>query len=438
MNYLQRLWQTITNNGIDEQAIGKMFVKIRLINQLIFISLVSSFLIVLSYIITNENTKLIYATFGNLTLESLGVYFAYQKKHNITLFLASWIFPTLIAINILILGGNFGEVNIFTALAFVSFIIYEDNKRLQIGAVSYTILLFVLSKFYVLTYQTQIIVEKNSYDELITFPAILLVLGLIILLYQKSLKQYEVQQAVLIQNLEEKNKTLSQVNNELEEFTYIASHDLKNPLRSVSNHLDLIRLHLKRNNSIGIGQSVDLAKEGVKQIHTLVRDILEYKEITNFGEVNEILDLNELIFEILTDFRNEKKIINAEIYSQNLLPIKARKIDFKILFENLIDNGITYNIAEKPTVWIDVETNENEIILIFKDNGIGIEKEFHEKVFQFFKRLHTQQKYEGTGIGLGLCKKIVYNYNGEIRLSSEKNKGSIFTIIFPKNQLSII
>jgi signal transduction histidine kinase len=437
MKALQRLWQTITNNGIDEQAMGKAIVNIRLINQLIFIALVTSLLALTTYISTNESITIIYTTFGNLITESLGIYFAYQKKHHITQFLTCWIFPTLIGINVVILGGNFGEVNIFTALAFTNFIVYEDNKRLQIAAVSYTTLFFILSKLYIITYHTESIIQKNPYDEIITFPMILLALGLIILLYQKSLKQYETQQAILIQDLEEKNKTLSQVNDELEEFTYIASHDLKNPLRSISNHLDLIRIHLKKNNSKGIEQSVDLAKEGTKQIHALVRDILEYREITKLEKSDEIVDLNEVVFEILNAFRSEEKIATAEIYCQNLLPIKGRKVDFRILFENLIDNGITYNIAKKPTVWIESEVNENEVILTFKDNGIGIEKEFHEKIFQFFKRLHTQEKYEGTGIGLGLCKKIIQNYKGEILLKSQKDKGSIFKIILPKNHFKI-
>lgn len=431
MNYLQQLWQTITNNGIDEYAMGKAAVKIRLVNQLIFIAFVTSLLALLTYIITQENIIIIYTTLGNLTLEFFGWYFAYRKKHHITLLLTSWLFPTLVASNVVILGGNFGEVNIFTALAFTNFIIYEDNKRLQILSVTYTTLLFILSKLYVVTYQTQAIVEKNPYDEIITFPMILLALGLIILLYQKSLKQYEIQQAVLIRDLEEKNKTLSEVNNELEEFTYIASHDLKNPLRSISNHLDLIRIHLKRNNADGIEQSVGLAKEGTKQIHALVRDILEYKEITSWEEAEEMVDLNEVTVEVLKAFQADKKMANAEIYCQNLPSIKGRKIDFKILFQNLIENGIMYNIAAKPTVWITTESDDESLILKFKDNGIGIEKAFHEKVFQFFKRLHTQEKYEGTGIGLGLCKKIVSNYKGNILLQSKKDKGSIFEIVLP-------
>jgi signal transduction histidine kinase len=433
MNYLNQFWQTITNNGIEEQAMGKAVVKIRLINQLIFIALSTSLLALSTYMLTQESVIIIYITIGNITLEGFGIYFAYRKKHHVTQLLTSWVFPALIAFDVILLGGNFGEVNIFMALAFTNFIIYEDRKWLQIAAVTYTTLLFVVSKLYVVTYHTQAIVEKNPYDEIITFPLILLALGLIILLYQKSLKQYEEQQAILIQDLEIKNNTLLQVNNELEEFTYIASHDLKNPLRSVSNHLDLIRLHLKRNNSEGIEQSVVLAKQGTKQIYALVRDILEYKKVTSLEDADEIVDLNEVIIEILMNRRNDKKIENAEIYCQNLASIKGRKIDFKVLFENLIDNGITYNTADKPTVWIETETTDKDIIFTFKDNGIGIEKEFHEKVFQFFKRLHTQEKYKGTGIGLGLCNKIVRNYNGDILLNSQKNQGSIFKIILPKN-----
>ena len=105
------------------------------------------------------------------------------------------------------------------------------------------------------------------------------------------------------------------------------------------------------------------------------------------------------------------------------------------LFQNLIKNGIQYNETEKPTVSIITKSNDDDFILEFKDNGIGIDAQYHDKIFQFFKRLHKQEKYEGTGMGLGLCNKIVRNYSGVILLDSQKNKGSIFKIILPKKYL---
>lgn len=435
MNYLNHLWEKITNNGVDEAALGRDVVRIRLLNQLIFIAFITSLLAMITYILTNEGVTVIYTTLANIILELAGIYFAYQQKHHITRFLSCWVFPAFIANHVMILGGNFGEANIFTAAAFMNFIIYEGNKRLQIPIVIYTCALFILSKLYVINYATQAIIEKNPYDEIVTFPMIILILGLIILLYQKSLKKYEAQQAVLIQNLEQKNSELQTVNDELEQFTYIASHDLKTPLRTINSHVGLAKRHLQRKNYEAIEEDLQFVSRGAKQMYALVSDILEYKSLGNKNEVYEILDLNEILTTVLSSLEVLMIEQNAEVFAHPLPKINGRKRDFTVLLQNFIENGIKYNESASPKVQINIENTTNHFTIVIQDNGIGIAPEFHQKIFQFFKRLHTQEKYQGTGIGLGLCKKIVQDYNGTITIDSEKGNGSTFRIIFPKNIL---
>lgn len=432
MNYLNIAWDKITNNGVDEAALGREVVKIRLLNQLIFIALLTSLLAIITYIFTNEDVIIILITLANVSLEIAGIYFAYKQKHHITRFLACWVFPALVANNVMILGGNFGEVNIFTAAAFMNFIIYEGNKRLQIPIVIYTCVLFILSKLYVINYSTQAIVEKNPYDEIVTFPMIILILGLIILLYQKSLKKYETEQATLINNLEQKNTELQSVNKELEEFTYIASHDLKTPLRTINSYVGLAKRHLSRKDYEATKIDLDFISQGATQMYALVSDILEYKSISNDNEPYEALELNEILANVLQSLEVLMVEQNAEIVTHTFPTIYGRRRDFITIFQNFIENAIKYNESTPPKVELHSILTEEHFHLTIRDNGIGIAPEYHQKIFHFFKRLHTQEKYQGTGIGLGLCKKIINNYNGKITVDSKEGEGTTFNIIFPK------
>lgn len=433
MNHLKIVWDKITNNGVDEAALGRDLVKIRLLNQLIFIAFINSLLTIFIYFMTNESIEFLLITLANIILELSCITATYYKKHHITRFLSCWFFPTLMVGYILILGGNFGEVSGFTAFALINFIIYNDKKYLQIASVVYPCLLFIASKLYVIEYAIESVSEENPYAEIMTFVVVIIVLGLIMLLYLESLRKYEAEQVVLIQSLEQKNNELQSVNTELEQFTYIASHDLKTPLRTINSHIGLAKRHLNRKKYEEVEIDLNFVSQGAKQMYALVSDILEYKMMSNQEDTYEELDLNEVIADVLSGLKILMVERNAEVLTSPFPKIRGRKRDFTILFQNLIENGLKYNESKSPKVELNIEITENNIILVIQDNGIGIAPEFHHKIFQFFKRLHTQEKYQGTGIGLGLCKKIVSNYNGEITIDSSKGKGTIFKITLPKS-----
>ena len=209
-------------------------------------------------------------------------------------------------------------------------------------------------------------------------------------------------------------------------------NDLKSPLRTISSHLDLIRLHIKRNNFEAVDEDIDFAKRGTKQLYTLISDILEYKELSNDNNKVSEIDLNQVLFEVLdrleADIMDKNSIINLV---DTLPKIKAKERDLVVLFQNIIQNGIKYNQAVIPEIVIYSEITTTNINIFFKDNGIGIDPKYHEKIFQFFKRLHTTEIYKGTGIGLGLCRKIVRAYKGDLTIDSVENEGAIFQIQFP-------
>jgi light-regulated signal transduction histidine kinase (bacteriophytochrome) len=127
---------------------------------------------------------------------------------------------------------------------------------------------------------------------------------------------------------------------------------------------------------------------------------------------------------------------NAEVIACSLPKIVGRRYEFMALFQNLIENGIKYNESGNPRIIIKTKALKDEFVIAFHDNGIGIEAAYYEKIFKFFKRLHTQEQYQGTGIGLSLCKKIVRKYDGDITVSSEVGKGTTFRIILPKKHIA--
>ncbi|HMQ49899.1 MAG TPA: ATP-binding protein [Saprospiraceae bacterium] len=421
-------WQKITNIGVDEQLKAREVIRVRLLNQVISLAFITSLLTLVTYLWTWESTTIIFTTLVNILVELSGYVLHHYRKYQTARFIACFVFPTVIAMHVVILGGNFGETNIFAAFAVTAFLLYENKRWVQFSAIAYICLLFTFSKLYAIQAFSLESVAANPYDEIITFPMILIILGWILYLYQREKKTYEVKNKQLIYDLEVKNKELSQLNSELDQFTYTASHDLKSPLRNIRSHLDIIDRKIKRKSYEELELDLHFAKDGANKMYALVSDILEYKRISAQAEGFEPVNLNLLFVEALAHLHNAITLKNALVESVELPTIHARKSDFLVLLINLIDNGVKYNESLIPSIRIDYLKGKNHFQLRFSDNGIGIEEVYFEVIFQYFKRLHNDSKYPGTGIGLGLCHKIVQYYQGKIFLNSVPDKGSTFIV----------
>lgn len=435
---LEQFWTKVTNIGIDENAMGREVIKNRLLNQLIFIAIVTSILSLFTYLWIFQGMKIIYTTLANISVESIGLFFAFQKRHIVSRYLAGFVFPSLIAIHVLILGGNFGETNIFIALGVASFFLFEGQRRVQISALIYISILFVSSKLYTVDYITAYnSTPANPYDEILTFPMILIVLLLIILIYQAETKKYEAQRLGFIQDLEAKNAELASLNSELEEFTYIASHDLKTPIRSVSSYLDLSKIHLSRKDYDKAEHYLASAKSVTGRMYELVNDILEYKRISQSDTRVGQVDLNQILENIQQKMAPQLQALNGQIVFEKVLPrVTANANEMTAMFQNLIENGLKYNESSHPKVKVFHAIKSTNLYICVQDNGIGIAPEYHDRIFKFFNRLHTPETYEGSGIGLGLCKKIAQKYGGDIQIVSEPGQGSLFWISLPLRILS--
>jgi PAS domain S-box-containing protein len=238
------------------------------------------------------------------------------------------------------------------------------------------------------------------------------------------------------------NEELEKSNHELEQFAYIASHDLQEPLRKIQTFADMVKEHL--HDSEITQKYFNKIYVSAKRMSTLINDVLNYSRLTKTGEQFIKTDLNKVIKDVLADYELLIEQKQAAINYSDLPTIKGIPLQLHQLFANLISNSLKF--AEiTPTITIIARTLNREevqeyprliedkqyIQLVFQDNGIGFEQQHADQIFIIFQRLNNQRTYSGTGIGLALCKKIVDHHEGIIIAKSEPGQGATFTIILP-------
>lgn len=227
-------------------------------------------------------------------------------------------------------------------------------------------------------------------------------------------------------------RDLERSNRELDEYTYVVSHDLKAPLRTLQafSHF-LFNDYSEKLDETG-RDYLDRIQRASKRMQRLIDDLLVLSRVGRKYTDAVVIDLNDLIDEIKLDFEIQLRERNGKILCDSLPTIEGQKVWIRQLFGNLIDNGLKFNKSQNPTVWIACEEHWNEYVFSVKDNGIGIDEENHEKIFKIFQRLHTQEEYQGTGAGLAICKKIVEYSGGRIWVESAPGVGSTFFFTYPR------
>jgi len=224
-------------------------------------------------------------------------------------------------------------------------------------------------------------------------------------------------------------KNLSQSNKELERFAYIASHDLQEPLRTIEDFITLFKMEYSNTIDEEARTYLDFIEEASSRMGSLIKDILSYSKIGTKKDLAEV-NLNELIDNVLKDLYLKIKKSGAKIKRQKLPKINGFNIELHSLFLNLISNALKFT-KENTVPLIEIGTikeYKEGVHIYIKDNGIGIDKKNFDNIFEVFKRLHNQEEFEGTGIGLAHCKKIVDLHEGKIWVESEQGKGSTFHI----------
>ena len=226
---------------------------------------------------------------------------------------------------------------------------------------------------------------------------------------------------------------LDRTNSELEQFACAASHDLKEPLRMISNYLDLIQMRQGRDFTPETKEFMNFAAGGAARMYALIQAMLAYSGIGRKPDGYTDVDLNLVIEDILNELNGMAEGIKIE--AARMPVVRAHQVEMTQLFYNLLNNAVKFRGKGRvPFIAVSVEAKDDEFVFTVSDNGIGIEKQYQEKVFRLFERLHCDDEYEGTGIGLSLCKKIVENLGGRIWIESEKDKGTKVFFTMPKKQ----
>lgn len=233
------------------------------------------------------------------------------------------------------------------------------------------------------------------------------------------------------QELRQKTEELARSNQELEQFAYVASHDLQEPLRMITSYVQLLASRYKDKLDKDANEFIDFAVDGSNRMRTLIKSLLEYSRINRIKPF-EFIDLDDLLKDVLQNLSSQIKEANAIIKLEKMPVIYGDAVLMGQLFQNLITNAIKFKGEKDPQIEISYKKENKHYLFSVKDNGIGIQKEYVNKIFVIFQRLHRKDQYPGTGIGLAICKKIVERHQGKIWVESELGKGSTFYFTIPE------
>lgn len=219
---------------------------------------------------------------------------------------------------------------------------------------------------------------------------------------------------------------LEQSNKELESFAYVASHDLQEPLRTISSFLQLVEKRYKDKLDDKGKDFIRRAVNGAQRMQEMINALLTYSRITTWGKSFELHSLEKILARVLTNMSPTIERKNVVVTRDPLPELNCDEAQIHRLFQNLISNAIKFCSRSQPVIHISAKEQKDHWLLSVKDNGIGIDPSHQKTIFKIFQRLHGKGKYPGTGIGLAICQKIVERHKGEIWVESEPGKGSTF------------
>ncbi|MFN0274488.1 MAG: ATP-binding protein [Chitinophagales bacterium] len=283
-----------------------------------------------------------------------------------------------------------------------------------------------------------LLIQKERINLFITIVLGLVILSAVllgILYYQKRNKNHKLEAEVTkrTEDLKKTNFYLQQANAELQEFAHISFHDLREPLRNITSFTKLIEKKIPKISKEELQDYISIIQFNAKQMQLLVYDVFEFvsietekRELTAFspeGLVDDIIKLMD------GNLKEKSASIRKNIDVKSILSNKGM---LTIALRNLLENAVKYNTSMHPEIEIKMHNGENKYTWYVKDNGIGIEPQYHKRIFEMFKRLHNREKFQGSGLGLSITKKIIEKLDGEIGVFSEEGKGSTFWFSIPK------
>ena len=234
------------------------------------------------------------------------------------------------------------------------------------------------------------------------------------------------------EELRRSHDELERSNAELQQFAYVASHDLQEPLRMVSSYVGLIERRYKGRLDADADDFIGYALDGAKRMRMLINDLLEYSRVGTHGKTFESVDCETLVNRALDHLQLLIEDSSATVTHDHLPTVMGHGAQLMRLFQNLINNSLKFTKDTPPLIHVSAEQCDGYWLFSIHDNGIGIDPQYADRIFVLFQRLHDREEYPGTGLGLAICKKIVERHGGRIWVRSEQDKGATFFFTIPR------
>ncbi len=245
------------------------------------------------------------------------------------------------------------------------------------------------------------------------------------------------EQKQLEENLRGKNIDLERSNQELEQFAYVASHDLQEPLRMVSSYMQLLESRYKDKLDDDAKEFIDFAVDGAARMQRLIQDLLAFSRVGTRGRAPEVVSAEDALNEALANLAIRIQENGAQIEHQELPTVFVDRNQLTQVFQNLLGNAIKFRAKREPVVKVSARQLDDFYEFRVEDNGIGFDQKHAERIFVIFQRLNSRETYEGTGIGLAICKKIIERHGGRIWVESRIGDGTTFYFTLPREPMAL-
>jgi len=233
------------------------------------------------------------------------------------------------------------------------------------------------------------------------------------------------------ERLDEQSHELQRSNSELEQFAYVASHDLQEPLRKVASFCQLLQRRYGGQLDERADQYIGFAVDGAKRMQVLINDLLAFSRVGRMAREHTLIDCDDLVRQVLDNLSEVIEETGATVRVADLPQVRGETSLLSGVFQNLIGNALKFHGEDPPVVELDVRRTDDFWTFTCHDNGIGIDAEYAERIFVIFQRLHHKDAYPGTGIGLAMCRKIIEYHGGTIRLDPDHENGTTFEFTLP-------
>ncbi len=436
ISYLNNFWNCLVLTGVNEDVPKDEDKYVRFTNVVVVLTAFAvAFYIPFTVLQGYYALSLLQAVDTLFVLTAL--WLNHKHYHKLARHVYILVINLFVLINSCFIGFESRVHEFFYISYVVPFLLFSvrDYKNIIIGVLVAIVSFNIYHHIYPLftAYNLDMATQLSMYQINIWMKFILFGIAIYILAYYNYTSEKEL--AASNNKLEEQTTELKRSNEDLEQFAYIVSHDLKAPVRNISSFMKLLLSRYSDSFTGDAREFMEHSRVSAERLSQQIDDLLSYCKVGRNLPPTSSVDLEQMIKTIKAELSLKINERNAQVIIEQTLPVLHQVHSSMIhhVFQNLIDNAIKFNTNESTEVRLSCKEENDWFIFSVSDNGIGIAPEYTSKLFQMFKRLHSDDQFKGTGIGLAVCKKIVNFYKGSIWIESALGKGTTFYFTIPKN-----